>query len=159
MLLNTHCHIDHVFGNYFVNETYGLKPIIHKADLFLLESLEKVAQMYQIPNVDISPEPLRFIDEGDVIEFGNTKLEIIFVPGHAPGHVAFIHNETKSVISGDVLFQGSMGRTDLPGGDMDTLINSIKTKMFALPEEFTVYSGHGPTTTIGHEKKTNPFLT
>lgn len=158
MLLNTHCHIDHVFGNYFVHSIYGLKPIIHKEDLFLLENLDRVASMYQIPNVDTSPQPLRFINEGDKILFGNTQLDIIFVPGHAPGHVAFIHHDTKNVLSGDVLFSGSIGRTDLPGGDFDTLIDSIKTKMFALPDDYKVHSGHGPITTIGQEKKTNPFF-
>lgn len=157
-LINTHCHIDHIFGNKFVFDQWGLQPIIHKDDLFLLEGLEKVAQMYGIPNVDNSPLPVSYMDEGDLVEFGEVTFEIIHVPGHAPGHVALIHHASKSVISGDVLFNGSIGRTDLPGGDFDTLIASIKNKMFALEDDYTVYSGHGSTTTIGNEKKTNPFL-
>jgi hydroxyacylglutathione hydrolase len=159
LLLNTHGHIDHIFGNYFVHQTYGLLPQIHEDDLFLLQRLTQIASLYNIPNVDESPLPEKFLKEGDTITFGNTSLDIIFVPGHSPGHIAFIHQNDKTILSGDVLFQNSIGRTDLPGGNYDTLISSIKTKLFSLPDDFTVYSGHGPTTTIGYEKRTNPFLT
>ncbi len=157
LLLNTHCHIDHVAGNLFVFEKYGLKPVIHKADLPVLKSQEQTSVMYGLP-FEKSPEPERFIDENDVITFGNTRLEVLFTPGHAPGHVTFYNREKKVIIAGDVLFYNSIGRTDLPGGDHQTLINSIKNKLFPLGDETVVYCGHGPETTIGHERRTNPFI-
>ena len=157
-LLNTHCHLDHVFGNKYISETYNLLPEIHREDLQILEMFERTAEMYGISNTQVSPTPEKFFDENDTIEFGNSKLTIRFTPGHAPGHVVFINEEQKFVINGDVLFQGSIGRTDLPMGDMDTLITSIKTQLFTLPEDFTVYCGHGPETTIGFEKENNPFV-
>lgn len=156
-LLNTHCHVDHVAGNAFIHDTYKLLPICHKEDLKVLESQERVSAMYGLP-CDPSPMPEKFIDEGDVISFGNTKLKVIFTPGHAPGHVVFYNAESKFVINGDVLFNGSIGRTDLPYGDFDTLEESIKTKMYTLPDDTVVYCGHGPETTIGQEKRTNPFV-
>lgn len=156
-LLNTHCHVDHVSGNAFVHDTYQLLPVIHKEDLKILEGQERVSAMYGL-NCDPSPMPEKFIEEGDVISFGNSKLKVIFTPGHAPGHVVFYNAENKFVINGDVLFNGSVGRTDLPYGDFDTLEESIKTKMYTLPEDTLVYCGHGPTTTIGEEKYNNPFV-
>src|SRR5690606_8839390 len=108
--------------------------------------------------VDKSPEPAHFLKDGDIVKFGNSTLEVIFTPGHAPGHVVFVNHEQRFVINGDVLFRGSIGRTDLPGGNHQTLIDSIKTKLFTLPDDFVVHTGHGPTTTIGYEKKYNPFL-
>ncbi|MFL5753031.1 MAG: MBL fold metallo-hydrolase [Bacteroidia bacterium] len=156
-LLNTHCHVDHVAGNLFVYETYGLKPQIHKNDLPVLNSQQRVSEMYGLP-CELSPLPEAFFDEGDKISFGNTELEVIFTPGHAPGHVVFYHKAQGILINGDVLFRGSIGRTDLPLGDHDTLIRSIKTKLFVLPDDTVVYTGHGPETTIGMEKKSNPFL-
>ncbi len=156
-LLNTHCHVDHVAGNAFIHDTYKLLPLCHKEDLKVLEGQERVSAMYGLP-CDPSPMPEKFIDEGDVISFGNTKLKVIFTPGHAPGHVVFYNAENKFVINGDVLFNGSIGRTDLAYGDFDTLEESIKTKMYTLPEDTIVYCGHGPQTTIGHEKRTNPFV-
>jgi len=156
-LLNTHCHVDHVAGNAFVYETYKLLPVIHKEDLKILEGQERVCAMYGL-NCEVSPLPSTFIEDGDEISFGQTKLKVIFTPGHAPGHVVFYHQETGIVINGDVLFSGSIGRTDLPYGDFATLENSIKTKMYTLPEETVVYCGHGPETTIGEEKYNNPFV-
>ncbi|MBL4651591.1 MAG: MBL fold metallo-hydrolase [Flavobacteriales bacterium] len=157
-LLNTHCHIDHVFGNKLVSETYNLELEIHKADLPVLESVAQVAHLYNIPNVDESPKPSSFLNEGDKITFGHSELDILFVPGHAPGHIAFVNHNQKFVIGGDVLFYTSIGRTDLPGGDHETLIESIKTKFFTLADDYEVYSGHGQKTTIGFEKSNNPFL-
>ena|ERR1051326_599699 len=158
LLLNTHCHIDHVFGNKFILEKYGLKPQIHKKDLPVLKSMMDVARLYQL-NAEESPGPEKFLDEGDIISFGkNSELEILFCPGHAPGHVCFVNKEQKFVIGGDVLFYGSIGRTDLPGGDHATLIASIKNKLFTLGDDFTIYSGHGPETNIGFERRNNPFL-
>ncbi len=156
-LLNTHCHVDHVSGNAFVHDTWKLLPVIHKEDLKVLESQERVSAMYGL-NCDPSPLPKKFIDEGDVISFGKSKLKVLFTPGHAPGHVVFYSEADKFVINGDVLFSGSIGRTDLPYGDFDTLEKSIKTKMYTLPEETVVYCGHGPETTIGDEKYSNPFV-
>jgi hydroxyacylglutathione hydrolase len=156
-LLNTHCHLDHIAGNAFVFDTYGLSPVMHKDDLPVLENQQRSCDMYGIPCTP-SPKPLRFIEEGDYVGFGNTKLLVIHVPGHAPGHVVFFHEELKVLINGDVLFQRSIGRTDLPLGNHDQLISSIKTKVFVLPDETLVYCGHGPTTTIGEEKIHNPYL-
>ncbi len=157
LLLNTHCHVDHVAGNRFVHDTFGLLPVIHKNDLVVLQSQERVCLTYGL-NYDPSPIPEKFIDEGDVISFGNTKLKVLFTPGHAPGHVVFYNQENNFVINGDVLFSGSIGRTDLPLGDFDTLENSIRTKLYTLPNETVVYCGHGPSTTIGQEKQSNPFV-
>jgi glyoxylase-like metal-dependent hydrolase (beta-lactamase superfamily II) len=156
-LLNTHCHVDHVAGNAFVHDTYALKPVIHKNDLPILESQERVCALYGL-NCDVSPMAEEFIEEGDIIRFGNSALKVIFTPGHAPGHVVFYNAENKFVINGDVLFSGSIGRTDLPYGDFDTLEQSIKTKMYTLPDDTIVHCGHGPSTTIGKEKQSNPFV-
>jgi hydroxyacylglutathione hydrolase len=156
-LLNTHCHIDHVLGNKFVADTYKVPLEIHPEDEQTLRSVPAYAPVYGFP---MYAEQLaeKYLHQGDTIKFGNSELEVIFAPGHAPGHVVFYNRKEKILIGGDVLFQGSIGRTDLPGGDFDTLINSIKTQLFTLPDEVTVYPGHGPETTIGYEKKYNPFL-
>jgi hydroxyacylglutathione hydrolase len=159
-LINTHCHIDHVFGNRYVSETYNLPLEIHEGEIPVLESLAMVAQMYGIPDVQQSPDPDpdKFIREGDVIEFGNSKLEVLFTPGHSPASVSFYNREDNFLIGGDVLFEGSIGRTDLPGGDYDTLMQSIRDKFMPLPDEVTVYSGHGNPTTIGRERRSNQFI-
>ena len=157
-LLNTHCHIDHVFGNKFIFDVFGLKPELHKLDLPTLTGMTPMAaKMYGIP-LEESPLPETFLIENEIIRFGNTELEIRFTPGHAPGHVVFINHKQRFVINGDVLFQGSIGRTDFPGCSFEQLINSIKTQLFVLEDDYVVYTGHGPSTTIGFEKKHNPFL-
>ena len=156
-LLNTHCHIDHVFGNQFIAERYKLGLEINKHDLETLKAVLRVAAMYGL-NAEESPDPAGFLNEGDVVKFGTTVLDILFTPGHSRGSICFVNKLQKFVIGGDVLFRESIGRTDLPGGDHQTLITSIKTKLFVLADEYTIYSGHGPYTTIGHEKKHNPFL-
>lgn len=156
-LLNTHCHIDHVFGNSFVAKKYNLGLEIHKEDLQVLHSLPQVSHLYGL-NAEESVEPSNFLNEGDVVKFGNSSLEIFFTPGHSPGSISFYNKEEKFIIGGDVLFHGSIGRTDLPGGDHETLLNSIREKLFTLADDFTVFSGHGGETTIGFEKKNNPFL-
>jgi hydroxyacylglutathione hydrolase len=155
-LLNTHGHVDHVLGNAFVKETYKTKLYIHEQDAATLKAVKVYAShygffQYQEAEADI------YLKEGEAVTFGNQSLDILFVPGHAPGHIAFYHAPSKTLIGGDVLFYNSIGRTDLPGGDFDTLINSIHTKFFTLPDDVTVYPGHGPETTIGYEKRTNPF--
>lgn len=156
-LLNTHCHIDHVFGNPFVAETWGLPLEIHPLDLPVLESFPKVCLMYGF-NGKIQPDPIFTLEEGKQVKFGNTTLDIFFTPGHSPGSVCFYNAAEKFLIGGDVLFQGSIGRSDLPGGDYETLLKSIRTKLFKLPDDVTVYSGHGAPTKIGVERITNPFV-
>lgn len=156
-LVLTHGHIDHVFGCAWLERRYGLRPELHRADLPMLKNAPQVGLMYGTP-CDPVPEPAGFLDEGDPILLGDTRLEVLFVPGHAPGHLAFHCPEQQFVINGDVLFLHSIGRTDLPGGDMDMLLHSIRTKLFTLPDGTRVYCGHGPETTIGHEKRGNPFL-
>ena len=157
-LLNTHCHLDHIFGNGYVAKKYNLKLEFNKNDMRIFDAFQLTCDLYGM-SCDPSPQPSVFLEEGDVIEFGNSKLEILFTPGHSPGSITFYNREEKFMIAGDVLFNGSIGRTDLPGGDHETLINNIKTKLFPLGDDFKVYSGHGPVTTIGFEKKHNPFLT
>jgi glyoxylase-like metal-dependent hydrolase (beta-lactamase superfamily II) len=157
-LINTHCHIDHVLGNNFVSQKYNLQLGIHKEDLTTLNSVPTYCHLYGFEAYQLSPEPSYFLNEGDKIQFGNSDLEVIFCPGHAPGHVVFYNSKQQFVINGDVLFQGSFGRVDLPGGNLETLKHSIIKKMFALPDETIVYTGHGSETTIGTEKIYNPIL-
>lgn len=157
-LINTHCHLDHVFGNKFVAETYQLPLEIHEKEASLLAAVPQICQMYGLPQPEESPAPGSFLEAGDTVEFGNTKLEMLFTPGHSPGSLSFYCREDKFIIAGDVLFYGSIGRTDLPGGDHATLINAIKTQLLPLGDDITVYSGHGPATRIGYERKNNPFL-
>lgn len=155
-LLNTHCHVDHVLGNHFIKEKYRVSLLIHPDDAITLRSVSAYAPMYGFQSYEPS-EADQFIKEGDVIKFGNTSLKVLFLPGHAPGHVGFYESNEKVILSGDVLFDGSIGRTDLPGGNFQTLMHSIQQKMFLLPDETEVFPGHGPTTTIGKEKVSNPF--
>ena len=155
-LLNTHCHIDHVLGNYFVKEKYKVKLAAHRIDEATLKAVKAYAPNYGFVNYTEATID-RYIDEGDQIKFGNSTLNILFVPGHAPGHVAFYNSKENICIGGDVLFAGSVGRTDLPGGDFDTLMKSIQDKIFPLGEAMVVYPGHGPETTVGREMRTNPY--
>ncbi len=157
-LLLTHAHIDHVLGCNYIYKKYNLLPEMHTAENFNLESVEQIGKMYGIPNATNPKKPEIFIEENKKIIIGNTTLDTLFVPGHAPGHLAFVCHSNKFVVNGDVLFYESIGRTDLPGGDFNTLIKSIKERMFALPDDYTIYCGHGPETTIKHEKEFNPFV-
>jgi glyoxylase-like metal-dependent hydrolase (beta-lactamase superfamily II) len=156
-LINTHCHIDHVFGVPFVVKNYGLKLEIHKGEKIVLGYTEQVGKMYGTPSGPM-PEPGGFLDEGDLVKFGKTQLEIYFTPGHSPASICFYHREEGQLICGDVLFKGSIGRTDLPGGNHDTLMNSIFDKLMPLDDDVVVYPGHMESTTIGDERKRNPFL-
>ncbi len=158
-LINTHCHIDHVFGNHFISEKYNLPLEIHEGELPLLNAVPQVAMMYGIPLRDPILTAKKFIKEGEIIKFGNSSLESIFTPGHSPASLSFFCKKANFIIAGDALFHGSIGRTDLPGGNHNQLISSIKNKLFPLGDKVEVYCGHGPNTTIGYEKKTNPFLT
>jgi len=155
LLFNTHCHIDHILGNAFVAAKYDVALASHKGEIPYLEAGERMSQMYNIPYKK-SPPMTVFYDEGDTLTFGNTELDVFFTPGHSPASICLYIAGT--LIGGDVLFDNSIGRTDLPGGDHGTLIKSIKEKLFVLPDDTVVYSGHGPETTIGKEKKYNPFL-
>ncbi len=158
-LLNTHLHFDHVFGVNFMEEQFDVKMKAHKADEFLLASMQQQMAMFGFPaNGKYIPTMGEYIDENDIIEFGNQKLSIMSVPGHSPGSIVFYNKKENLVISGDVLFNGSIGRTDLPQGDYNLLIDGIKTKLLVLPEDTVVYPGHGPSTTIKGEKQMNPFL-
>lgn len=156
LLLNTHCHVDHVLGNYFVKEKFKVKLLIHEKDEPVLKAVKVYAPNYGLFKYQDST-PDGYLNEGDTVQFGNQSLKTLFVPGHAPGHIAFYHEEQQILMGGDVLFYNSIGRTDLPGGNHQVLIRSIHEKLFTLPDAVTVYPGHGPETTIGFEKKTNPF--
>ncbi|MBA3679876.1 MAG: MBL fold metallo-hydrolase [Bacteroidetes bacterium] len=156
-LLLTHAHIDHILGNKFIFDTYGLLPESHKEEVFFIERLPQTANMYGVP-FEESPFPEKYIEPGDKIVLGQYEFETLFTPGHSPGSISFYNKENKLLISGDVLFQRSIGRTDLPKGNHETLLRSIREKLFVLPDDVKVYSGHGPATTIGYEKLNNPFL-
>ena len=156
-VFNTHCHIDHVLGNRFVTEAYNISLHAHKGEVPVLDSCEMVSKMYGIP-YDPSPSIDTFIQEGDAVTFGNTSLKTLFTPGHSPASISLYHAPSSTLIAGDVLFRQSIGRTDLPGGNFDTLIHSIRSRFFTLPDDTIVYPGHGPETTIGYEKAYNPFL-
>jgi hydroxyacylglutathione hydrolase len=156
LLLNTHCHIDHVLGNYFVKEKFKTRLLIHAKDEPVLKAQKAYASSYGFFQFD-ETLPDAYMEEGDTLKLGNEILKVIFVPGHSPGHVAFYNEKNKILIGGDVLFYNSIGRTDLPGGNYEQLISSIHEKLFTLPDDVKVFPGHGPATTIGFEKKTNPF--
>jgi glyoxylase-like metal-dependent hydrolase (beta-lactamase superfamily II) len=158
LLLNTHCHIDHVLGNKFIFDQYGLKPKFHAGELPLLEAVVAYAPAMGI-RYEASPLPDEYLPETGTIKFGNTELGLIFAPGHSPAHLCFYDKNANLLIGGDVLFRNSIGRTDLPGGSFTQLVDNIEQKLFTLPDDCTVYPGHGPETTIGFEKQTNPFLT
>lgn len=157
LLLNTHCHIDHILGNNFIYRTWELKPMIHKDSIPFLENAVEYGQTFGF-EVEKPVMPEDFISEDQIIRFGDQQLKVLETPGHAAGSVCFLHEKENFVIAGDVLFHNSIGRTDLPTGDFDMLINSIKSKLMVLPDDTMVYCGHGPATTIGNERKENPFL-
>lgn len=156
-LINTHCHLDHIFGNKWVHKTYGLELYLHTNEKIVLEHAPQSALRWGL-SIDNYNEPLHFLEDGGTIAIDNDVLSIIFTPGHSPGSISFYCEKQNFIISGDVLFRESIGRTDLPGGHYETLLNSIRTKLFTLPENTLVYNGHGKTTTIDHEKKYNPYL-
>lgn len=156
-LLNTHAHIDHVLGNKHVADKYQLGLELYQSSYDMLDLAARSAQVYGVP-YDGSPEPTNYIEDGDEITFGESSLKVIYVPGHAPDHIVFLSEEQKFLIGGDVLFKGSIGRTDLPGGNHHQLLDNIREKIFTLNEEIVVYSGHGEETTVGFEKRTNPFF-
>ncbi|WP_407429996.1 MBL fold metallo-hydrolase [Arcticibacter sp.] len=156
-LLNTHCHIDHVLGNKFIFDTYGLLPQFHEGELPVITSVPAYSAAMGI-QYEVSPLPANFLGESGSLGFGNSTLDIVFAPGHSPAHICFYSGEDGFLIGGDVLFYRSIGRTDLPGGNHNQLLTSIRENIFKLPDTCTVYPGHGPETTIGFEKQYNPFL-
>ncbi len=156
-LILTHGHIDHINGNKYIFDTYGLLPEVHKDDVYFIEKHLSSATMYGL-HAEQSPMPIAFINEGDIIKFGNSTLQTLHTPGHSPGSISYYNLEDKFIIGGDVLFYGSIGRSDLPMGNHDTLIKSITEKLIPLGDDMKVYSGHGMPTTIGFERLNNPFL-
>lgn len=158
MIANTHCHFDHIMGVEFLREEYSIPFYAHEEDAFWVEKSIEQAEMFGFEMEPVNPID-SFYAENKPLKFGDAEFKIIHVPGHSPGHVVFYAATNKELIAGDVLFHGSIGRTDLPGGDYNTLISGIKNKLFNLPDETKVYCGHGPETTLGFEKSSNPFLT
>lgn len=156
-LLNTHCHFDHVFGNRFVHDTWGLEPWLHPDEQPVLQNAVRAGLIWGL-SFDDYKGPLHFLRENDTIELGTDTLKVLFTPGHSPGHIVFYCAAQHFVIGGDVLFRQSVGRTDLPGQDFATLEHSIRTRMYVLPDETVVYPGHGEATTIGFEKANNQFV-
>ncbi len=156
-LLNSHCHLDHVFGNKWVHETYGLEPHLHPNEEAMLALAPVSGERWGLPFENYAG-PLHFLNDGDTLFLGNTEIQVILAPGHSPGSICFYIPSQGDLMGGDVLFRGSIGRTDLPGGDSETLLHSIREKLWVLPDETVVYSGHGIKTTIGYEKRNNPFL-
>lgn len=157
-LINTHCHFDHIFGNAFVKQRYDLELGIHELELDILQAAPVVVDMYGLPPMTPSPPADYFLNEGETVTLGDTTFEVLFCPGHSPGSLCFYNRAEDYLIAGDVLFAGSIGRTDLPGGDHQTLLGSIFTKLLPLLDATKVYPGHGEPTTIGQERSNNPFL-
>jgi glyoxylase-like metal-dependent hydrolase (beta-lactamase superfamily II) len=157
-IVNTHNHLDHIFGLKYLVDTYAVDFICHKEEVAWIDNFRATCNNYGL-NVDYDPpQPTKLIEDGDIFKFGNTELQVILVPGHSAGGVALYNKKAGLLFCGDILFDGSIGRTDLPGGNYEQLISGIKKKLFVLPDDTEVFSGHGEKTSIGKEKRTNPFL-
>ncbi len=156
-LVNTHCHVDHILGVAYLAEKYSIPFYFHSGEKALFAHSKNQADMFGL-ELELPPEPEGFLNDGDKIQFGESTVELIHIPGHSPGGILIHDPVGKNLISGDVLFQNSIGRTDLPGGDHNSLIDGIREKLWGLDPDTIVYPGHGPTTTIGYEKESNPFL-
>lgn len=157
-VVNTHNHLDHIFGLKYVIDTYNVDFVCHKDEIPYIDNFKATCQAYGLNLNYDPPKPTQLIKHGDVYTFGSTEIEIIGVPGHSAGGIALYQKQQGLLFCGDILFNNSIGRTDLPGGNHDLLISGIKEKLLVLPDDTTVFSGHGPTTTIGNEKWSNPFL-
>jgi hydroxyacylglutathione hydrolase len=158
LIANTHCHFDHIMGVEYVRNEYGIPFKAHPDDAFWIEKAVEQGQLFGFKMKEVRA-PDSFFQYDEELKFGNTSFQIIHIPGHSPGHVVFYNSDEKILIAGDVLFYGSIGRSDLPGGDSQQLVSNIKNKLFLLPDETSVFCGHGPETTLGFEKRSNPFLT
>jgi len=158
LLVNTHLHIDHVFGNAFIEKTYQIKASANQQDEFWLRGLEGQSRMFGLKLRHDTPTLGNYIQEGDKLMLGKDVFDVFQVPGHSPGSIVLYNASSESVFVGDVLFENSIGRTDLQGGSYQSLIEGIQNKLMTLPESTTVYCGHGPSTTIGREKTNNPFI-
>ena len=157
-ILCTHAHFEHVLGIRALQEATGARLLLHQADLPVLHNVPAQTRLWLGQEAEAPPEPDGFLNEGDVVHTGSIALRVVHVPGHSPGSVAFVDDEDKLVFAGDTLFAGSIGRTDIPGGDYDTLMDSIHDKLLPLDDAYRVYPGHGSPTTMGEERETNPFL-
>lgn len=156
-LVLTHCHLDHILGCKFIKEGFALKFLSPEEDQFLLDEAGSQAELFQIKIEDI-PNPDLYLDENSILQLGESKPKIFHTPGHTPGEYSILFEDEKFCLTGDVLFKDSIGRTDLWGGNMEVLMNSIKTKLLTLDDEIIIYPGHGEKSTIGEEKRNNPFL-
>ena len=157
LLFNTHCHLDHVFGNNFIHATYGLTPILHANEQIVLDRFQEAAAKYGIP-VDAYKGPIQYVEDQDIIKLGQDAFKVLLTPGHSPGSICFYHEKQDFIIDGDLIFKDSVGRTDFPGCNAQDLIKSIREQIFPLPDSLTIYSGHGPETTWGREKEHNPYI-
>ena len=157
LLLNTHCHLDHLFGNRFFLEEYDLGTLCHKEDEYNRETAVDHAVFFGL-SMEAPPAPSGFLTDGQKVKFGETELTVLHVPGHTKGSLAFYSPKDSVVFTGDALFEGSIGRTDLPGGNYETLIKSIRTKLFTLPPDTVVYPGHGNQTSVRAEMSSNPYF-
>ena len=157
MLINTHCHIDHILGNVFIKDTFSIPMLMHKLELPLLANSAQQGAFFGL-ETGKPAEPDSFIEEGDTIKFGESEFDVLHIPGHSPGGISLIGRQAKIAFTGDVLFQGSIGRSDLPGGDFNLLIKNIKEKLLTLDPGTIIYPGHGPATTVATESSSNPFL-
>jgi len=158
ILLQTHLHLDHVFGTTFVSRQWGLKPLAHQGDEFFIDQTVTMAAQFGVELPENPPAPEKYFKDGDVVDLDNHFFEVIHIPGHSPGGIVFYCKKEKVLLSGDVLFKGSIGRSDLPGGNQNDLIEGIRKRLLTLPDDVKVYPGHGPVTSIGEERRTNPFL-
>ena len=157
LLLNTHCHLDHVFGNNFVSEKYGLTALFHQKEQAVIDRLPEGGARWGVPT-EAYKGKVQYIQQDELIHFGKETFKVLETPGHSPGSVCFYNEANDFLIGGDLIFKDGVGRTDLPGSNPLDLINSIKTQIFPLPDTMTIYSGHGPATTWGREKKANPYI-
>jgi glyoxylase-like metal-dependent hydrolase (beta-lactamase superfamily II) len=156
--LQTHMHFDHIWGLSFIQEKYGLKPLCHKAEEPIYHDVPEMTSMFRLSMNWNLPAIDRYIDEGEEFMLGKTTVKVLHTPGHTPGGLSYYIKEAKTIFTGDTLFQGSIGRTDLPGGNMDEEMNSIRKKIITLPADTVIYSGHGPKSTVAWELKNNPYL-
>lgn len=157
-IINTHAHFDHVMAVPAVRAATGAPFLLHRKDLPILHDVPDRVRLWLDMEVDPIDEPDGFLEHGQIIEVGDEQLEVRFTPGHAPGHVVFVHHAGRQIFAGDTLFQDSIGRFDLPGADGPTLLRSIHEQLLTLPDDYIVYPGHGPATTIRHERAHNPYV-